>query len=555
MERAVEPRRKKSLLKKKDSLLTLILVLLFSAFILESTIGMSLNGIGTQRASEGKQRILAYGGTIDSYEPDLRNGNNLGVVTNSIIINGTQTYVIANGTYTLNETIIVVEFARLIVENATVTFNTTDYIVITSYDNAIVEITNSEINHAQGAQLHSRFFSAVSVTNSTVDILISYEDANASITKSTFDIVHGYGSSVVSIIDTEIRFVGAHDTSSVSVVNSTVDAVYCASAEISIDNSTVKSLVDVYGSSTVSISDSIVNQVSVYGSSVVTVAHSNSDIICATGSTTVYAFNSTVRWFSARNASVINSTISEIQLYFYGDSNVSLFSLPVGFIGYWDLYENNTITKAYFNLTIKNTTVSAWDIKGYGSPVVSVANSVISDGIAYFSSLISLFDSEVLNNVTAHSSSIVLLVNSPVHGSINILDFPEVNAQVYVAWYLDMLVIDAKRYPLPNAHVKVYLENGTLLTGTTTDDEGVARFILYEKIVNATGTFPYGNYTVKATYDGYTCQRVIKSITKNMKITVIPWICIYHHGLIYGIYTEWVVVILPGSRPIRISIR
>lgn len=533
----------------------MVLALLFSAFILESTVGMSSSGIETKRASEGKQTMLTCGEITDSYEPEFGGNNNLGVVTNSIIINGTQTYVIANGTYMLNETIIVGEFARLLVDNATVNFNTTDYVVITSYDNATVEITNSEVNHAQGSQLHSRLFSTVSITNSTVDILISYDDSNASIEKSTLDIVHGYGSSVVSIADTRTRFIGGHDMSSVSVVNSTIDNIYtCDNPLVSIGNSTVYSLVDIYRSSTVSVSDSTVNQVSVYGSSVVSVVNSNVDIICATGSTTTYVFNSIVRWFSARNASIINSMISEVQLYFYGDSNVSLVSLPADFIGYWNLYENNTITQADFNLTIKNTAVGYWDIKGYGSPVVSVANSVIGEVVAYFSSVISLFDSEVLNNVTAHSSSVVLLVNSPVYGSIDILDFPEIYAEVYIAWYLDVLIIDGRRYPLPNAHAKVYWENGTLLNCITTDDEGLARFILYEKLVNATGTFPYGNYTVKASYDGYTYQRVFKSIAGNIKIIAIPWICIYHHGLIYGIYTEWVVILRPRSRPMRIPI-
>jgi hypothetical protein len=515
-------------------------VLLFSALILESTIGMSLNGIEIQRASKGKQRILAYGGTIDSYEPDLRSGNNLGVVTNYIIINGTQTYVIANGTYTLNETIIVVEFARLIVENATVTFNTTDYIVITSYDNTIVEITNSEINHAQGAQLHSRLFSAVSVTNSTVDSLISYEDADASITKSTLDIVHGYGSSVVSIIDTEIRFVGGHDTSSVSVVNSIVNTVYTSDyAMVSVDNSTVNFIVDVYQFSAVSLTNSTINKVCVYGLSAVLIANSVVDFIDGSGSSDFSVVNSTIGLLSCWHASVADSIISEVELRFYGESIV-LVSLPKVFVDYWRLGD----------LIIQNSQISNWTITGYGSSIISVINSTISDVIGYLSSLISLTNS-IVNNVFAYESSVVQLVNSAVYGSINVFDY----ANAYVGWYLDVLVIDGKGSPLPNAPVKVYWENGTLLTGTTTDDEGLARFILYEKIVNATGTFPYGNYTVKAAYDGYTCRRVIKSITKNMKITVIPWICIYHHGLIYGIYTEWVVVILPGSRPIRIPIR
>jgi len=110
------------------------------------------------------------------------------------------------------------------------------------------------------------------------------------------------------------------------------DTVYCASSEVSIDNSTVKSLVDVYVSSTVSISDSTVNQVSVHGSSVVSVANSTAEKIVATASTFVSVVNSSVGWFSPRKALIANSTLSEINLYFYADANVSLNPLPIDLV-------------------------------------------------------------------------------------------------------------------------------------------------------------------------------------------------------------------------------
>lgn len=538
MELTTEP-GKKSLLNKKDSLPILFLLLLFSAFISESTMGMPSSGIETQRVSEGKQKMLTYGGIIDDYEPDHGGNNTPGVATNSIIVNGTQTYVIADGSYTLNQTVIVVEFARLIVENATVTFNTTDYVVIQSYDNAMIEITDSEIRHDEGSQVHSRFFSAVSVTNSTVDILIGSDDANVSITKSTFDIVHGYDSSLVSTSDTEIRFVGGHDTSSVSVVNSIVDTVYTSDySVVSVDNSTVSSLVDVYRFSAVSLTNSTIDQVCVYGLSAVLIANSVVNFIDGSGSSDFSVVNSTIRVLSCWHASVVESIISKVNLRFYGQS-VVLVSLPRDFVDHWSLGD----------LTIQNCEISNWTITGYDS-IISVANSTISDVIGYLSSAISVANS-IVNSVSAYKSSVVRLVNSTVYGNINISNL----AKVYVGWYLDVLVTDAKGRQLPNAHVKVYWENGTLVASTTTNEKGLARFILYEKVINVTGTFPYGNYKVEATYKRYTHQRVIKSITGNVKIKVIPWICIYNRGLIYGMYTEWVVVILLGSRPIRIVIR
>jgi len=445
-------------------------------------------------------------------------------------VNNGSTYIIANGTYVLNETIIIEEYGKLIIENANVTFDTTDYIVIRSYDNSIVTITNSEIEHAQGSQLHSTNFSTVLITNSTVDVLINYDSANTSITGSMFDIVHGYGSSLVSINDTEIRFVGAHDTSSVSVANSRVDEVHSASAKVSVDNCTVKSLVDAYGSSIVTVANSRVNQVCVYGFSVVSVDDSVADRIVATASTFVSIVNSTVKWFSPRKALIDNSTLSEINLCFYEDANVSLSYLPIGLIDYWNLFENNTVVSApyYWNpsesITIKNSQIYGWDIEGYGSPIISVMKSKINDVVAWISSFISLINSEIVNSVTIHSQSTVLLVNSTLQGDINILPYgeweKEITTKGIVGWYLDTKVTDINGSPFLGLLVEAYWQNGTMLVNAITDRDGRTRFILYEKLVNLTGTFTYTNYTVKVSYSGYTNETVIGIITRNMEITM-----------------------------------
>jgi hypothetical protein len=501
---------------------------------------MFLGRIEIQQSSKEEHRGRTYRGSIESCNPKLVSENSRSVASNyTIIDNGT--YVIANGTYMLNKTIIVVEFARLIVENATVTFNTTDCVVVRSYDNAIVNTTNSEIRHAQGSQLHCEFSSSVTVTNSTVDILISYHSADVSITKSTLDIVHGYGSSVVSISDTEIRFVGGHDTSSVFVADSMVNKVYGSDhAIVSVDNSTVDSLADVYRFSTVSLVNSTINQACVYGLSVVLIANCTVCMVGGSGSSGFSVVDSTIGLLSCWRTSVFNSVISEVELRFYYGSIV-LVSLPKGFVDYW----------SHGDLIMQDSQVSDWAITGYSISIVKVVNSTISTVTSYLSSAISITDSMV-NNVIAYESSVVKLVNSTVCGNIDVLG----HAKVYVSWYLDVLVVDDKESPLPSVHVTVYLGNGTLLAETTTNGEGSARFILCGKMINTTGTFPCGNYIISTFYAGYKHQRTIEAICGNMAITgVIPLVCIYHRGLICGICTEWMVLVLPGNHPIRIIIR
>jgi hypothetical protein len=494
---------RKNLLKKRHTLLVLILVLLFFAPILESTTGMFLNGIETQRASEGKQEMLAHGGVIDSYEPEFGGSNNYGFVTNSIVINGTQTYVIANGTYTLDDTIIVEDTATLIIKNATVVFHTTDYTVIESHDNARVYIEDSVLEH-------SPWF-----------------------------------------------YLLFHDSSIASVLRSKItEIVNRGSADVTVNNSTV-STVNSWDLSNFKLNGSLVSSIASYESSHTTMSNSS------VGGIAIEESSDTV---------VSDSTINSIYLGFILDSNVSLTSMPTGFVGLWSLHENNTLEKAYVKFAIYNTWVGPWCIVAHDWSVVSITglntddiyaqesstviinDSIIGDLYSVDRSVVHVFDTQLSWLEIDQAGYVNVFVINSTYLGISWIDWEIGNPRLYVGWYLDVMVVDVRGFPLTNANVKVYWENGTLLVSINTDDDGLARFVLYEKMINAIGTFPYDNYMVEVAYYGYTHQRVIKSITGNMKISVTPWICIYHHGLIYGIYTEWLVVILAGGRPIRIPI-
>jgi hypothetical protein len=72
--------------------------------------------------------------------------------------------------------------------------------------------------------------------------------------------------------------------------------------------------------------------------------------------------------------------------------------------------------------------------------------------------------------------------------------------------------VDSLAQNVPLANVTVTFPNATLADSEVSDVNGWARFTLLEKMMNATGEYPVGNYTVEATYEGYSD---IKSVNMN----------------------------------------
>lgn len=392
------------------------------------------------------------------------------IQADSIIINGTDTYVIANGTYTLNDTIIVEDTATLIVKNATVIFDTTDYTVIKSLNNARVYIEDSTIERERWSYLRFYDLSIVSVLRSEIKEIINDGSATVTVRNSTVVTINNWGSSHFTL-----------DNSSVSVFAS-------------------------YESSHITMSDSSVGGITIEESS---------------------------------DTLISNSTIGHITLGFALDSNVSLTSIPTGFVGGWDLHENNTLEKAYVNLTICDTWMGPWCIVAHDWSVISIAglrtddvyaqeystvfinNSIIGDLYNMEYSVIHVFDTQMSWLEIDRAGYVkAFIINSTYSGISWVVDWGIGNPEIYVGWYLDVLVIDGRRYPLPNAHAKAYWENGTLLAESTSNEDGLARLVLYEKMFNATGVRKYGNYTVTATCCAYTNMMVIDSITNNMESTI-----------------------------------
>lgn len=93
------------------------------------------------------------------------------------------------------------------------------------------------------------------------------------------------------------------------------------------------------------------------------------------------------------------------------------------------------------------------------------------------------------------------------------------HAKVFVRWYLDVHVEDSISQDVPLATVTASYPNGTQAESDLTDENGRIRLTLIEKMVNVTGEFPIGNYTVKANYDIYQDQATM-NMTGNQETTL-----------------------------------
>ncbi len=119
-----------------------------------------------------------------------------------------------------------------------------------------------------------------------------------------------------------------------------------------------------------------------------------------------------------------------------------------------------------------------------------------------------------LNSLVTHQYSKVCLVNS----SCNTYEVND-NSSGSISWYLDTYVKDSRDDNVPYAKVTATYPNASISESKLTNLEGWTRLTLMEKMMNETGEYPVGNYTVEATYDAYSSSTPI-NMTGNKQITL-----------------------------------
>lgn len=436
---------------------------------------------------------------------------------------------------------------------------------------ATVSISNSIVE-----AIYSYGNSQISLENCLVDYIYAYDYVNTTITSSAVN----YEICLAFRDDTNIAFRSLspgfiedwnlYEDAAVAraYVNHTIVNTWIGkwsiyiydSSDISIFDSTLN-YVYFYGSSTGEIADSTCYGVYAYDTSQMQMTDSTINYIAAYGKSTVSVLRSTIKnelySYDDSTTSVADSKIlSRLTIEFEEGSDVSNVSLPRGLVSHWNLTEDTVATRVYVNLLLHNTTVNAWRVYVRAFSLASFEDSII-DAVNIYSLSYILMENCTVENMYTYGGSVTYISDSsPSKSSISYLYTYEAStvtvvkssvaiiyaykdssiellgsaygvirvqdrAVVMVSWFLEVHVVDSIGQDVPSADVIVYYGyvGGPVADSKFTDSNGISDFTLTEKVVNATGEYPYGNYAVKATYGSYSSSTTV-DMTGNKQITL-----------------------------------
>ena len=212
---------------------------------------------------------------------------------------------------------------------------------------------------------------------------------------------------------------------------------------------------------------------------------------------------------------ISNSTIERLELV-TKSANSSIKNLKAGFFNYWDFWLNCSVVASPSGsapyVVLNQTLVQDWSLSFQDSSYSEIFGSTIWQ-LHEYDGHASLYNS-TMNKIELYGNSTVELVNSTY-----MLTYLTGESEVYVSWYLFVNVVDSLTQNVPLANVTVTFPNATLAESKFTDAEGWARFTLLEKMLNATGAYPVGNYTVEATYDTHSDATTV-NMTQSQQITL-----------------------------------
>jgi len=232
------------------------------------------------------------------------------------------------------------------------------------------------------------------------------------------------------------------------------------------------------------------------------VSNSRIRFLVASSSVFLSVFNSTISYTLQTNGSpqvfVSNSSIAKVNLRLES-VNCSISNFGPGIFPFWNYHLNCSATVSpdgYApNITITHCTIDSWQLSFQGRSNATITNSTLSTLFSYYNTKIWL-----VNSTASHIQY-------------------HMEGQVYVSWYLDIHVMDSLDQDVPLANVTVTFPNATLAESKFTDANGWASFTLMEKMMNATGEYPVGNYTVEATYETYSDVKSV-NMTENKQVTL-----------------------------------
>lgn len=303
-------------------------------------------------------------------------------------------------------------------------------------------------------------------------------------------------SSAMYLLDLKVNnaWFNTYNSSVLSLDDVTLVSVWLRSEDnsnVNVLNSSVRWLLNSRGFSYVSVTQSSLTELLAQEYARVEVSHSNVSLL------RIYDFS---------NVSVSDSTIDELSLGF-SYVNCSLDDLGSGRLTTPNF---TTIGDSCF-LNITNTEIAkGWDLKFSGSSNVTLTDSIVDFlGASDFVS--------------------ISIVNSTLGDY-----FVSENAKVFIWSYLTIRVVDYFGNPVTQANVTVSYANATL-AWKLTDNNGLAMFKLYDRMINSTGTYSEGSYGVSASSSEYSNKMYVELFgsTKYMVTLPSPWW--YWYAIVAGI--------------------
>lgn len=214
-------------------------------------------------------------------------------------------------------------------------------------------------------------------------------------------------------------------------------------------------------------------------------------------------------------------------IYFYGNSSCvanDLYVWPAYGTGiWWHLYDSSSLSitdstvytvTAYGNSLFEASNCYMRYLSAFGSVSANASSTYVESLTSFNSANVVMTDSTMYNIYTGYGS-LVHLVNS----TSSTYDFLGTSG-VTVSWYLDVKAVDLYGVPLDYVYVTASYSSNTVIESKLTDVNGLARFTLMEKMINATDSYPVGDYYVDADHVSGASAGQTVSITGNQVLTV-----------------------------------
>lgn len=230
------------------------------------------------------------------------------------------------------------------------------------------------------------------------------------------------------------------------------------------------------------------------------------------------------RGLTAREASTVtifNSTVEKLGLTSHS-ANASVRNLTPSLFESWNFWSNCSVaTNAGGqapNVTLVHTEIQEWELSFQSASHAEIASSTLEHLHANSVTMLAITNSTVYD-LELYKFAIAKSLNS-TYTQIRLYD----SAKVYMSWYLAVHVVDSDSQSVPLANVTATYENTTLAQAKLSDPQGWVTLSLIEKMMNNTGAYPEGNYTVEAVYDFYSSSASVE-MTGNIQIVLqLPFI-------------------------------